>query len=445
MPKPNLNSYHAMTRMKLISLFCLMISITQAQELLKLDDAIDLALRQNPNILISSNEKEIAVVSNNWYAAGRIPTVSANSFFNNSVTNLNQKLNNGTNIVRNGVLNSTINVNGQFSYRLYGGKRVFIVKKRLELEEAQTDEALKQDINQTVFDVINRYINIIRLIRQRDAIRETISFFEERSKLSQVRFEIGTAGKNDYLQSQVDLNVQRTTELNIINNIELAKMELNRVMARDPFTPFEVEDIPAPQSLPSREEMLTAIDSINPEVAFLRFNQKILEQLRLEILAQQKPSLFGNASATFNRNNNTAGFNLFTQTYGPQLGFNLSVPLFTGPIVKQQVKINRLQYQNQDLQIQNVKQSLTALAANAYQNYENAKRQIELEESNLVVIREHNAISMERFRKASITTVELRQAQLNLVDAQNRIINSRFILKQSEAQLLFVMGKLVSE
>lgn len=115
--------------MKLTLFFCMMVFLAESQEILKLDDAIDLALQQNPNILISSNEKEIARVSNNWYAAGRIPTVAANSFFNNSVTNLNQKLNNGTNIERNGVLNSTFNVNGQFSYRLYGGKRIFIVKK----------------------------------------------------------------------------------------------------------------------------------------------------------------------------------------------------------------------------------------------------------------------------------------------------------------------------
>ncbi|HNR08788.1 MAG TPA: TolC family protein [Saprospiraceae bacterium] len=416
-----------------------------AQTVLRLDDAIEIALSQNPNILISSNEKEIAQVNNNWWAAGRIPTVGLNSTFNNSITNLNQKLNNGTVIERNGARNSTINVNGQFSYRIYGGKRMYIIKNRLDLEEALADEVLKQDINQTVFDVINRYIDIVRLKSQLDAVRETISFFEERSKLSQVRFEIGTAGKNDYLQSQVDLNVQRTSELNILNSIELAKMELNRVMVRDPFTAFEVEDIPAPEILPSREEMMQAIDAQNPQITALRFNQKILTQLREEILATQKPSVFANASANFNRNSSTAGFNLFTMTYGPQAGLSLSVPLFAGPIVRQQVKVNDLQYKNQDLQIQNVKNDLTSLAANAYQNYENANRQIGLEEQNLAIIREHNAISMERFRKASITTVELRQAQLNLIEAQNRIINSRFILRQSEAQILYVMGRLVEQ
>ncbi len=431
--------------MKLTLFFVLFTSMTMAQGVLRLDDAIEAALSQNPNILISTNEKEIAQVNNNWYAAGRIPTVGLNGTFNNSITNLNQKLNNGTVIERNGARNSTINVNGQFSYRIYGGKRVHIIKKRFDLEEALADEFLKQDINQTVFDVINRYIDIVRLKSQLDAVRETISFFEERSKLSQVRFEIGTAGKNDYLQSQVDLNVQRTSELNILNSIELAKMELNRVMVRDPFSPFDVEDIPAPEALPSREEMLQAIDAQNPQVTILRFNQKILDQLRQEILATQKPSLFANASANFNRNSSTAGFNLFTMTYGPQAGLSLSVPLFAGPIVRQQVKVNELQYRNQDLQILNVKNDLNSLAANAYQNYENANRQIGLEEQNLAIIREHNAISMERFRKASITTVELRQAQLNLIEAQNRIINSRFILRQSEAQILYVMGRLVEQ
>ncbi|MEP7321469.1 MAG: TolC family protein, partial [Saprospiraceae bacterium] len=89
----------------------LLSNIIVAQEILKLDDAISLALKQNPNILVAANEKELAEVANNWYAAGRIPTVSVNGFFNNSLTNLNQKLNNGTSIERNGVRNTTLNGN----------------------------------------------------------------------------------------------------------------------------------------------------------------------------------------------------------------------------------------------------------------------------------------------------------------------------------------------
>jgi outer membrane protein len=425
----------------LLILLCI-VRTSHAQEVLSLNEAIGIALKRNYNILLSQNDVEIARASNSWAAAGKLPTASLNGFSNNSLTNLNQKLNNGTEIVRNGVRNSTLGANGQVSYRIYGGKRVNIIKERFDLQEALSSEGLKQDINQTIFDVTNRYININRLIKQRNAILETISFFEERSKLSKSRFEIGTAGKNDYLQSQVDLNVQRNNEINLINNIQLAKMDLNEILARDPNTPFNVDEINIPENLPSREEMLAAIDRLNPQMIMLRYNKKLLDQNALEIKALQKPSIFVNGGLNFNYNNNTAGFNLFQQTYGPTAGFNISYPLFTNPIAKQQLSIIHLQQKNQDLQLESMKQSLWSFAADAYQNFENAKSLITLEESNLEIIREHNSIAMERFRKASITTVELRQAQLNLVEAQNRIINARFVLKQSELQILWVMGKL---
>ena len=337
---------------------------------------------------------EIARASNSWAAAGKLPTASLNGFNTNSLTNLNQKLNNGTEIVRNGVRNNTLGANGQVSYRIYGGKRVDIIKERFNLQETLTNEALKQDISQTIFDVTNRYININRLIKQRNAIVETISFFEERSKLSKSRFEIGTAGKNDYLQSQVDLNVQRNNEINLINNIQLAKMDLNEILARDPNTPFTVDDINIPENLPSKEEMLLAIDSLNPQITLLRYNKKILDQNALEIKALQKPSVFVNGGLNFNYNNNTAGFNLFQQTYGPTAGFNISFPLFTNPIAKQQLRINQLQHKNQDLQLESMKQSLWSFAADAYQNFENAKNLIALEEAILEITREHNSIAI---------------------------------------------------
>ncbi len=414
--------------------------IAYCQDTLTLDEAIVLALKQNPNILLDQNGIEYAKATNSWAAAGRLPTVSLNGIYNRSVVDLNQKLSNGTEIIRNGVNNSVINVNGQFSYRLYNGKKIYIIKKRLDLQEELAGIGLQQDVNQTAYDVISKYIAINRLQKQRNAILETISFFEERVRLSKSRFEIGTAAKNDYLQSQVDLNVQRASELNLINNIELAKMDLNKVLARDPFTKFMVQDILIPSELPTKESMMQAIDSTNPNIIALKFNQKILDQLAAEIKTQQIPSLFANATASFNKNSSTAGFNLFTQQYGPQAGLSISFPIFNGPIVKQQLNANRIQREAQDIQIENVKQNLLSIAALAYQNFDNAKSQIALEEQNLEVIKEHNSISMERFRKASITTVELRQAQLNLVEAQNRIINARYTLAQSIAQVGFVMG-----
>jgi outer membrane protein TolC len=98
---------------------------------------------------------------------------------------------------------------------------------------------------------------------------------------------------------------------------------------------------------------------------------------------------------------------------------------------------------NQTVQIDRLKNDLMSALANAYFNYNNAQRQYQLEQKNLEVVQENNVIGMERFRKASITTVELRQIQINLVESLNRLIIARYTMKQAEADVLLIMGKLV--
>ena len=81
-----------------------------AQEQLSLNEAIGIALKRNFNVQLAQNDVEIARASNSWAAAGKLPTASLNGFNTNSLTNLNQKLNNGTEIVRNGVRLSLIHI-----------------------------------------------------------------------------------------------------------------------------------------------------------------------------------------------------------------------------------------------------------------------------------------------------------------------------------------------
>jgi outer membrane protein TolC len=95
------------------------------------------------------------------------------------------------------------------------------------------------------------------------------------------------------------------------------------------------------------------------------------------------------------------------------------------------------------VQINIIKNNLMSDLATAYNNFQNGQRRYNLATENLKVVQENNTIAMERFRKASITSVELRQVQINLVEAQLAQINARYEMKQAEADVLLVMGKLV--
>lgn len=415
----------------------------QDKPLLTLEAAINIALTNNFDIQIAKNDAAIADIQNNWGNAGRLPTVTLNAGYSYNNTNLRQKLANGNEINTNGAAFQSENGSVLAQWRIYNGGRVLAAKKRLE-ESVQIGRLQqRQQANLVVYNVITAYINILRLEKQLDATRESITLFEERMKLAENRFNIGVAGKSDFLQASADLNLQKNLVIQIENNIAQSKTFLNNQLSRLPESAFEISDTLAEAVLPPKDGLLMAIDTLSPELLINKSQQLVLVQQQKEINAQRLPVLTLNTGGNLNNSVNSAGFFLRNFTYGPNAGLQLSFPLFQGGIVKQQLKTNEVLQKSQEIGYKALKNNLLTALSNAYLNYENGKKQYELELNNLDVIKENNVIAMERFKKASITTVEFRQTQLDFVESQNRMINALYQMKQAEADALLILGKLV--
>jgi outer membrane protein len=422
----------------LLSMLCV------AQPVLTLDEAIKQAMQNSYDIEVAKNDAEIATISNTWALAGRLPTVNANLGYTYSLTNLQQNLTNGTTIKRNGATNRNLNASVLGSWRIFNGYRVVNAKHRLETQQTIGELNLRQQGNQTVYNVITNYYSIARLQQQLSALKETMVLFEERVKLSKARFEIGTAAKNDYLQSQVDLNDQRNTIIQLENNILASKTTLNNLLSRDPAFVFLVNDSAEAVTLPAKNIALQNIDSLNPQILAAKRQEIVIADLYKEIKSQLYPVVSINAGANFGRSNNSAGFTLLNQNYGPQAGFTVTLPLFQGAIVKRQLQVNDIQLKTQKTQTENLRNSLQTTLINAYNEYDNAKRQYALQQENLALIKENSNIAMERFRRAAITLVDLRQVQLSLVATNTNLINALYTMKIDEVALQFLTGSLVN-
>jgi outer membrane protein TolC len=411
--------------------------------LLTLEDAIQQALQNNFDLQLAKNDEEIAIIQDNWGNAGRLPIINANAGYNYSNTNLRQKLTTGQDINRNGASFQNENASILAQWRLYSGGRVIAAKSRLEESVNIANLSLRQRANEVVYNVITAYVNILRFQKQLDATREVILLFEERMKLAENRFNIGVAGKSDYLQALADLNLQKNLVIAIENNIALSKNSLNNQLSRDPQTEFKISPTVVEVVLPERGTLLVSLDTLNPQLLINKSQSLILIQQSKEINAQRLPIISFNTGANLNNSNNSAGFTLQNTTYGPSAGLSVSIPIFQGGVIKQQLKVNSVLQNSQEINFKVLKNNLLTALANAYNNFDNAKRQYQLEQSNIEVIRENNEIAMERFKKASITTVEFRQTQLDFVESQTRMINAQFQMKQAEADVLLIMGKLV--
>ena len=407
-------------------------------------EAMKTAIENNYGIIISKNEIEIGSINNNWANAGAIPSISASASKTIGVNNLEQKLSNGTVTRKNG--NSTQNLNAGIAvnWRVFDGLKMFATKKRLEELERRGEYAFRKNLNETVYNVISSYYNIVTLNEQKKATLEQINLYNDRYILANRKFEIGTGAKYEVLQAEVDLNEQRSNLLSLQNSIALAKSSLNNLLGKKPDTSFIVADTILLMPLPAFADVQNKITTQNPDVLLANSQLLILAQQKKEVNAARLPSVDLDGFYNFARNSNRAGFTLFNQTYGPSGSVGITVPLFSGILIKKQLAISDIQIKNQQLTIDQTKNDVGTALTNAYINYNNALKSIDLEKNNLVLATENIMIATERYKRLNITAVELRQIQISYNDAKNRLYNALYQAKIAEATVALLSGDIAN-
>jgi outer membrane protein len=431
-------------KLKLLSLSCLinMLAFAQLTTKLTVDEAIRIAVEKNFDVEIVKNEQEIGIINNNWGTAGLLPTVSINSTLGIASNNLEQRLTNGTVIKRNGAILRNQNAGLAVSWRIFDGMRMFASKRRLEELEKIGELSFRSQVNTTVFNIIGSYYQIVQLNQQRKALQETIKFFEERRLIAESRFTIGTAPKTDFLQAEVDLNQQKGSLLAIENNIRVAKANFNNLLGRKPDTVFEVTDIIEPDGTISYATLLQKAQTDNYDLLLAQSNLTVLVQQKREILSQRLPSVTLNGNFNLAQSRNDAGFTLFNRNLGPNGNIGIAIPIFQGGNIKRQEQVAEIGIKNQQIVIDQLKNQVNTSILNAYYNFQNALNLVKLEKNTLALIEENNVIATERFRKLAITSLELRQVQIDYINGQTRYINSLYMAKLAEAEMKLLAGDL---
>lgn len=412
--------------------------------LLTAEGAVKYAIEHNYGVTISKNNIDIGKINNNWANAGAVPLISATANKAVGVNNLQQKLSNGTVTNKNGTSTQNFNAGVAVNWRVFDGFKMFATKRRLEELERNGEYVFRKNLNETVYNVISSYYNVVTLNEQLKATSEQINLYQERYTLADRRFEIGTGAKYEVLQAQVDLNEQYSILLSLQNSVALAKVSLNNLMGKIPDTAYRVVDTITVQPLPVMADAQNKIEKQNPDILLANSNLIVLFETRKEINAERLPVVTLNGFYNFVRSSNGAGFTLFNQTYGPSGSVGIAIPLFSGALVKKQLAVTDIQIKNQTITIAETKNNLQTALVNAYINYNNSLKLVELEKSNLVLATQNIYIANERYKKLNITSVELRQIQISYNDAKNRLYNALYQAKLAEAQVALLTGDIAN-
>jgi outer membrane protein TolC len=302
--------------------------------------------------------------------------------------------------------------------------------------------AVKQQIDQIIFNVTNVYYNLVRLNKQIKATKAIIELSKERLKIAETRFNVGSGAKTDMLQAGIDLNAQLVNLNRILNQVENTKAGMNALLQRNPNTPFHTSDNDFAIVKIDFNNLMQKLESQNNLLQISAQEKINLLNERKIINSQRLPSITLNTSTLLNRSKSTAGFFLTNQTFGPNIGLAVGVPIFNGNVNKTQLKVNEIQVKQQANQQENLKTNLQRDLLIAYQDYLNAIENAKIEENNVKLAEENNMISTERFRKLQSNSIELRQAQLSLIEAQDRFIDAQFQAQTAVSTLLFISGEI---
>src|SRR6516162_719393 len=209
---------------------------------LELKDAVNIGLRNSLDIQFAGNMVDIAKLNNYIGIAGGLPLVTAAATDNYGITGVNQRINTGEVIKREGSSANNLNANLTASILLYNGHRVYSAKRRLEQLELMNKDSLNAVIMNIMAQIMVAYFDVLRQQGYFKTFDLAIEVARRKLEIVKTQQGVGLANNADLYQTEVDLNnlIQSRETQQII--VDQAKAELLRLLTLRTDSLIIIED-----------------------------------------------------------------------------------------------------------------------------------------------------------------------------------------------------------
>ena len=423
--------------------------------LLPKEDAVKAMLANNFGILLAKNQVEVAENNTDLLNSGYLPSVFAlgGASFDRTNTNvdfggaLGQDGTARPDVVIDGAETTRYNASLNVDYTLFDGLGRYYNVKQLKEQYNLSQLEARETIENVMVQLFSVYYEVARVEENIAVLEQALEISKNREKRAQYQFDYGQVNKLEVLNAQVDIVTDSINILNTRQQLRNSQRDLNVVLAR------EIEDL---QRADTTVTFLSpmVIDSYVDQVAENNVN---LLQINADILItdyqikQAKglflPTVGLTGSYGWNLANNPASAffpSTANQSNSLALGANLRWNLFDGGRAIVGLKNAKIALDSQQLLKDQLGQQVYRDIANARGTYKNALTIYRLQEQNVITNRANFDRSEERFKLGQVSSIEFRQAQLNLLNAQTTKNAAKYTAKLAEIQLLQLTGQLLN-
>jgi len=425
------------------------------QQTISKEEALEIALEKNFGIQVSKNNLEISKNNSSLLNSGFLPTISLNGGSN--FTSSNSEIAFPGQVLEDGSPRPNLNLDDQESQRFNGGVNLNytlfdglgrkFTYKRLKEQYALSELQLRETIEFTIIQLYSVYFNVAQLTESKSIFKQALEVSKERESRAESAFKYGQTNKLAVLNAQVDVTNDSISVLEITQQLDNAKRDLNLLLS---------------QSMENKYSVSTQVDFVSEiQIEALlenaaEYNVSLLKQKQntqinsYDVKVSQSgylPSIGLVGSYGWNLNQSPAsaffpGTN--NNTYSMSFGANLSWNLFDGGRSITRVKNAKIAVENQKILTDEIQLTFERDLSNALQSYKNAKMIYSIQEKQVETGSYNFERSQAQYNLGSITAIEFRQAQINLRNAQNQWTLAKYQAKLAELRLLQLSGQLLN-
>ena len=431
----------------LTTLFILFFSFvpSHAQKKLKISDAVKLTLENNLDIKIIDNQNKIFKNNASLLNSGYLPKLTSSAGINKSEQNIEIETPNNI----SGKLDNMKSENSfssiSLQYVLFDNSgRKFNYKKSKELYN-KSELEVKEVIENTLLQLYTVFYEVCRLIEEKEIIRSSLEISKSRLERKKTKFDFGQSTKLELLNAEVDVNTDSIRYLNSIKNLSNAKRDLNLVMNVDLNSNYDLDN---DVLYNSEENILSFYNDAFENNTKLKIYSKTVDISNFELKSIRStylPTLGLIGSYDWNESSNNNPYAFFNKNIydGISGGINLSWDIFNSGKRITANKNAKVRLENSKIEKEKAYLIFQKELNNSYETYKNNLFILNVQEQSLNTSDNNFQRNLEKYEIGLVSSIEFRNAQINLLNAKLARNTARYDAKISELYFLKISGVII--
>ena len=390
-------------------------SVVSGPLMLTLEQALDIALSENPTVKIADQTVEVKKYAKRGTYADLWPEISASATYNRYIKKqtmhiMDQTMTVGTSNIYQGGFSATMPV---VNAQLWKSLKISAMDVELAVEQARGSRI------DMIEQVSKAFYQVLLAKDSYTVYKRVYDNAVENHKIVTKKYEVGSVSEYEFLRSKVTVSNAEPDVLNAENSIVVALWQLKALLGMD----LDI-DIDCVGSLADYESMMTSHFDMefnperNSEMKQLEIQERQLQKTLEMQRAANLPTLDISASYNFTAMEDTFKFNQYTWNPYSYATLSLNIPIFAGGKRRADIKQAKLNLSNMQLQRENTERTLRTSIMQYASNMQTNLKQYNSSLSSVAEAKRGYDIAVKRYEVGDGTLVEIDDSQLAYTQAE---------------------------